>query len=159
MLIKAEIYGWKVNLYKHLWLCQSNFTVFLGKIDNTTLCLKEKYYKNEWFLRLVTHIFTKLKQNVCLINTHIFIYQNARCDCMLWKAIWFYCIFCLFSYIIDGHAYLKYYISTKVSLCLINTYIFICWHVRCNCKLRKSFWFNWFLPYGFYPMWFMVTSV
>ena len=29
--------------------------------------------KNAWYLRLVTYFFTKLSQNVYLINTHIFI--------------------------------------------------------------------------------------
>ena len=51
-------------------------TVFLG--SSTTLCLK-KYHKSERHLRLMTHIFTKLSQNVCLVNTHILVYQHARC--------------------------------------------------------------------------------
>ena len=32
---------------------------FFGQIGNTVLCLKNAY-KNEWFLHLVAHIFTKL---------------------------------------------------------------------------------------------------
>ena len=51
------------------------------------------YHENGRHLRLVAHIFTKLSQNVCLINTHILIYWHARCDCKLWHAPWFYCIF------------------------------------------------------------------
>ena len=35
-------------------------------------CLK-KHYKNEWYLNLVIHIFSKLSQNVCLINIHFLI--------------------------------------------------------------------------------------
>ena len=34
--------------------------------------MSEKYnYKNEWHLRLVPHIVTKLSQNVYLVNTRI----------------------------------------------------------------------------------------
>ena len=36
--------------------------------------MSKKYHKNEQIMRLITHIFTKLLQNVCLINTHIFMY-------------------------------------------------------------------------------------
>ena len=41
-------------------------TVFLDSL--------KKYHKNERNLRLVTYTFTKLSQNVCLINTQILIY-------------------------------------------------------------------------------------
>ena len=27
------------------------------------------------------------------MNTHIFIYRHAQCDCKLWKAFWFYYVF------------------------------------------------------------------
>ena len=42
---------------------------------------------------------------------------------------------------------LKCCISNKLSqiVCLINTHILICWHARCNCKLRKVHRFNWVL--------------
>ena len=46
-------------------------------------------------------ISIKLSQNVCLINIHILIYQHARCDCKLWSAQWFYCVFWVFSHITD----------------------------------------------------------
>ena len=41
--------------------------------------------------------------------------------------------------IIDDHPWLKYCFITKVSqiVCLINTHILICWHARCNYKVRK----------------------
>ena len=58
-------------------------SVLLG---NAVICLK-KYHKNERHLRLVTHSFTKLSQNVCLIDTHILIYRYARCNCNLWKVL------------------------------------------------------------------------
>ena len=53
----------------------------------------KKHYKNEWHLCLVTHIFTKLSLNVCLINTHSLIYWYACCNCKLWNALWLYCFF------------------------------------------------------------------
>ena len=50
--------------------------------------------KNERHLCLVTHSFTKLSQNVCLMNTQFFMYRYTWCDCKLWNAIWFYwCVF------------------------------------------------------------------
>ena len=52
----------------------------------------EKNHKNERHLCLITHKFTKISQNVCLINTHILIDCHARCDCKLWNALWFYCL-------------------------------------------------------------------
>ena len=60
----------------------------------------KKYHKNEWHLLLMAHIFTKLSQNMSLINTHILIYQNDRCDCNLWNTFGFYCVFWVFSCII-----------------------------------------------------------
>ena len=70
----------------------NDFLIGWGK--NIDLCLK-KFHKNERHLSLVTHSFPKFSQNICLINTHILIYWNARCSCKLWKAIWFYCVFFL----------------------------------------------------------------
>ena len=46
--------------------------------------------------KTVEHFFIKLSQNICLINTYILIYRNARCDCMLWNTPWLYCIFVYF---------------------------------------------------------------
>ena len=91
-------------------------------------------------MRLVAHIFTKLLQNKCLINTNILIYKNNRCNCKLWNALWLYCVVWIFSHIIYEHSYLKYYIFTKLLqiVCLINTHIY--WHVRYNCKLWHAYW-------------------
>ena len=74
-------------------------------------------------LNCLAHSFTKLSQNVHLVNTHILIYRYARCDCKLWNALWFYCVFWVFSYIISDHSSLNCCISTKLSLIvyLINT--------------------------------------
>ena len=46
----------------------------------------KKYHDNERHFCLVTQSFTKLSLNVCLINTLILMYWDARCD------IWFYFI-------------------------------------------------------------------
>ena len=99
-------------------------TVFSYRLATLPYILK-KYHKNERHLRLVTHIFTKLSQNMCLINTHIFMYQHTRRDYKLWKALWFHWVF---SYIFDDHSCLNCCISTKLSLivCLINCDISKC---------------------------------
>ena len=45
-------------------------------------------------------IFTKLSQIVCLINVYILVCQHAKCDCRLWKLLWFnWCILWEFAYI------------------------------------------------------------
>ena len=44
------------------------------------------YHKNKQYLWLVTYIISKFSQNLCLINTHIFIYWHTRCNCKLSKA-------------------------------------------------------------------------
>ena len=52
-------------------------TVFKGKkLPNVW----KKYPKNEGHLCLVVYIFTKLSQNVFLINTHILMYWHSRCN-------------------------------------------------------------------------------
>ena len=73
-------------------------------------------------LCLVAHIFTQLSKNVCLINTHILVYQHARYDCKLWSAFKFYCVFWLFLYNIIDYSCLKNFISIKLSqiVCLIS---------------------------------------
>ena len=79
---------------------------------------------------------------MCLINTHILIYRQARYDCNLWKALWFHCVFWVFLYIIDKHTCLKYCIFTKLSQIVyhINMHIWICQHTRSACKLWNASW-------------------
>ena len=115
-------------------------TLCLGWAKTLTYVCK-KYHKNEWHLSLVAHTFTQLLHNMCLINTHIFIYWYVRCNCKLWKALWFYCIF---SYIIDEYSCLKYCIFTKLSqiVCLINVHILDYQHAKCDCWLWKVLWFD-----------------
>ena len=43
--------------------------------------MSEKNLKNYLYLCFVVHIFIKISQNMCLINTH------ARCNYKLWKAL------------------------------------------------------------------------
>ena len=72
-----------------------------GQVKNIALYLKI-ISKIERHLCLVTHTFTKLSQNVYLINTYILMYCYARCSCKLWKVPWFYCVFFwIFLNIID----------------------------------------------------------
>ena len=134
-----------------MWYFFRNYSVQDG---NTALCLK-KYHKNEWHLCLVANSFTKLSWNVYLINTHILIYWHAKCNCKSWKTHLFYCIFWVFQYIIVEHSSLKYCIFSKLSqiVCLINVYILICQHTKCDCRLWKVLWFNyglWEFSYYYY---------
>ena len=71
--------------------------------------------KDDWHLRLVAHIVTKLSQNMCIIIAHILVYRHARCDFKLWHALWFYCVFWEFSYIINEHLCVNCCIFTKFS--------------------------------------------
>ena len=56
-------------------------------------------------------ISTKLSQIVCLTNVHILVCQYAKCDCRLWRVLWFNCVFWEFSYITTC---LKRYNFTKL---------------------------------------------
>ena len=105
-------------------------------------------WKNKWhYLCLVEHIIGKLSRNLYLINTNTLIHWKARFDCQLWKVLWFYYVFWVLLYIIDDYSCLKCFIFTKLSQIkyLINTHISINWHAKCNYKLWKVLWFNWFL--------------
>ena len=120
-----------------------------GFLSFETLCLGssktlpyvwKKYHKNEQHLCLVTHIFTKLSENVCLISTRILLHWYVRYNCKLWKSFWFHWVF---SYIIDEHSCLKYYIFTKLSQieCLVNTLILICLHAMLRFSNSSVFFF------------------
>ena len=52
------------------------------------------------FIHVKYYIVTKHSQIVNLVNVHILVYQHAKCDCMLWKLLWFNCAFWEFLYII-----------------------------------------------------------
>ena len=89
-------------------------TVFLSRSATLPYVWKQ-YHKNEWRLRLVTHIFTKLSQNVCLINIHILI---NTCQMLLhvMESLLILLSFWVFLYIFDDHSCLNCGISTKLSL-------------------------------------------
>ena len=62
-----------------------------------------------------------LSQIVCMINVYILKCQHAKCDCCLWKVLWFNCIFwVLFIY---------YYMFETAKLHKTFT----------NCMLRQKF--------------------
>ena len=107
---------------------------------------------------MLTHIFTKLSQNVSLINTQNLIYLYARCNSKLWKALWFYCVFWVFSYMIDDHSCLKFCIFTKLSqiMCLINLYIFKCQHAKMWRQVMEGspieLFLFWYFSYNYYML-------
>ena len=67
-------------------------TLYLDR-SKTLPNVRKKYHKNERHLCLVRHNSTKLSQNMCQIDTHILIYWYIECDCKLWNALWYYCVF------------------------------------------------------------------
>ena len=72
----------------------------------------------------ITHSFTKLSLNVCIINTHILIYWYARCNCKLWKGIWFYCVFSFF-FVHNWRIFMSevLYLQQTFIECVSNQYI------------------------------------
>ena len=130
----------------------ARFSIFGNSLFRHWPMSEKNITKNERHLSLVAHSFTKLSQNVCLINTHILIYWHARCDCKLWKLLWFYCVFFwVFSYIIDEYSCLKYCIFTKHSqiVCLINVYILEYQHAKYDCWLWQVFYFAFFKNFSY----------
>ena len=104
---------------RYIILVVPNVVEFL--ISNTVFCFRMetlpyvwKYSnKTERHLCLIRHSFTKLSQNVYI---NILVYQYARCDCKLWNALRFYCVFWVFSYIFDNYSCLNCCICTELSL-------------------------------------------
>ena len=126
---------------------KSMFSIFLrlaGKSSRPKrsiyLSMSAKKGWNEWHLYLVTHIFTKLSQNVSLINTHFLMYWYARCNRKLWRVPQFYCVFLVFY----DNSCLNCFIFTKHSLIvyLNNVHILVCYHSKYVCRLCKVLWFN-----------------
>ena len=89
--------------------------IFIKKI----VCMCDIYQKEAFkalYFIVLDRKFMKKIHNMWLTNTHILICQYARCDFKLWNAPWFYCVFCVFSYIFDDHySCLNYCIFTKHS--------------------------------------------
>ena len=104
-----------ITLVDPLWARFLIFeTVFLGRMAILPYVWK-LYHKNWCYLRLVSHIFNKLSQNVCLINTYTLIYRHAKCDCKLLSVLWFYCGFL-------GIYMLYYWPFMSELLCLHQTF-------------------------------------
>ena len=104
-----------------------------GQGKNIALCLK-MISKTLTAFEFGCTLLQQILQNVWLINTHILIYWHVRCNCELWKALWFYCVFWVFSYFIDEFSCLKYCIFTKLLqiVCLINVNILVCQNAKCG---------------------------
>ena len=100
-------------------------------------------YNWRLFMSELCFILTKHSQIVCLINT---IQRGYK----LWNAFWFYCVFWIFSYIINDHSYLNCCISTNLSqiVCLMHTQI----SDISTCQMWKVPLCNqlWLRQYGFY---------
>ena len=131
-----------------LFLRLSDRKVLDPYISTSQTEIRNFYYKNDRHLYLITHIFTKLSQNMCLINSHTLMYWYARCNCKLCCVPWFYCIFWVFSYTIDEYSCLKSFIFNKLSqiICLINVHILVCQFAKCDCML----WINWIFSGNFH---------
>ena len=64
-------------------------------------------------------VYTKTSLIVCVINTHILIYQYARCDCKLWNAYATLLRFFRILHTIDEYSFLKYStVSLPHKLCI-----------------------------------------
>ena len=110
-------------------------------------------------LCLVRHSFSKLLQNM-----RILMYQYARFSAKLWKTLWFYCVFSVFSYIIVGeYSCLKYFILTKLSqiVYVIDVHILAWQNAKYDCRLWKVFLFNcdflWIFKHN-YIFWNVIAS-
>ena len=107
--------------------------------------MSENKNKNERHFCLLTHFLTKLSQNVCLINMHIFLYWHARCDCKLYHVLWLYCVFFLLILAHNqNHSCLNFCIIVKLSqtICLIDTHNLVYQNARYDCRLWKFLWIN-----------------
>ena len=123
------------------------FQTFFGKLENIALCLKNILKKWTEFVFGNTYLHQTFTESLVNFCQYILMYWHARCDSKLWKALWLYCVFWVFSYIIDKHSCLKYCIFIKLSqiVCLIIVRILVCQHAKCDCRLgRFSVWTEFF---------------
>ena len=99
---------------------------------------------------------------MCLINTHILIYWDARCICKLWKALWFYCVFfgyfhtLLTSIFIINNYYLHLYFDLRRNQILFTYFAVVAKKPK---KLNpiKTGMFHVYLPS--YLFWFFTFSM
>ena len=126
------------------YLLKARFIILVDPNGAKFLIFKTVFWvghKNKRYLRFATHIFTKLSQNMCLVNTQFFIYWYVRCDCKLWNVLWFYCVFfgIFIHYWRPFISELLYIFSKLLQIVYLNKYILMYWHARCNFKLRMVF--------------------
>ena len=85
-LCRGEIFT-KISIYFSLngakFLISS--TVFFCYRVKTLPYVWKKSHKNERYFYLLTHISTKLSQNMYLVITYILIYWHVKCFCKLWN--------------------------------------------------------------------------
>ena len=117
---KLSLRGWQDSDFRDCLFRQ---------IGNTALCMK-KYHKNEQHLCLVTHSFTKLSQNMCLINM---VYQYANCRTPL-DLIFFFGIF-----IHNWHVWKIVSLPNFYRLCVWLIYTFLYVNML---NMTAGSWFN-----------------
>ena len=95
------------------------FLIFL-QLSATLHYVWKIYYRNDR-----NFFFTKLLQNVCLIDIRIFMYHHARCDCKLWNALWFYYVFVYF-FIHFWQTFMSevLYLHQNFTNCVFNQYTY-----------------------------------
>ena len=97
-----------------------------------------KFLLVKWLEFLISHFVMQIfKKELAKIKFWCFWHdlRIIRCNCKLWDAHWFYCVFGYFHTLFM----LKYCIFTKLSqiVCPINVKISICQHAKCDCRLWK----------------------
>ena len=124
-LSRSLEYLLKITCFVQNYSKVAGFSIFKTLCsDRSKIYEWKKYHKNEQYLCLVTHIFTKLLQNVCLINTHILIYRHARCNCKLW------------NYSITNFNKLKVIFIIWCQICHFNMYECLFWYVSSVLRVR-----------------------
>ena len=95
-------------IYKQGFICifEKDLTGHFGLI-----CLYVSYKKDTCFYKKDI-VLIKI-QSITKIGVLLFLRQT-RCDCMLWSAPWFYCVFCEFLHISSNHSCLKCSIFSKL---------------------------------------------
>ena len=110
-------------------------TVFLSRA--TTLPYVKKI-SQKWVAFTFGSIYLHQTFTECVSNQYAQ-YWHARCDRKLWKAIWFFSVLWVFSYIIYDYSCLKCCIFTKLSQIVWKFHILVCQHAKCDPMLWKVF--------------------
>ena len=98
--------------------------IYFGTFDFQPCLGLKKYHKNKRHSCIILNIITKILQNVCLINTHVLMYWQVRCDRKLWYAPRFWCFFKEFLLYIHASIHVWSFIISPQNF--INTYILVC---------------------------------